>query len=140
MLSEQNGSKGLKEIRNSKILIDSDIIIDHLRGIGNFEDLVSDSAKNICHVSVITIAEIYSLLYFNEYEIFDRLVSYLKVISVDTIIAKLAGSYRMNYYKSHQLTIPDAIIAASSKVNNALLITKNLKHFPMKDIEKIRPY
>ena len=140
MLSGQNGSKGLKEIRNSKILIDTDIIIDHLRGIGNFEDLVSDSAKNICHISVITIAEIYSLLYFNEYEIVDRLVSHLKVVSVDTIIAKLAGNYRMNYYKSHQLTIPDAIIAASSKINNVLLITKNLKHFPMEDIEKIRPY
>ena len=50
------------------------------------------------------------------------------------------NSYRMNYYKSQQLTIPDAIIAASSKINNALLLTKNLKHFPMEDIEKIRPY
>jgi len=116
MLSGQNGSKGLKEIRNSKILIDTDIIIDHLRGIGNFEDLVSDSAKNICHISVITIAEIYSLLYFNEYEIVGRLVSHLKVVSVD------------------------AIIAASSKINNTLLITKNLKHYPMENIEKIRPY
>jgi len=46
----------------------------------------------------------------------------------------------MNYYKSHQLTIPDAIIAASSKINNTLLITKNLKHYPMENIEKIRPY
>jgi predicted nucleic acid-binding protein len=140
MSSGLNGIKELKEIKNSKILIDTDIIIDHLRGIGNFEDLVSDSAKNTCHISVITVAEIYSLLYSKEYELVDRLFLHLKAISVDTVIAKLAGNYRMNYYKSHQLTIPDAIIAASSKINNTLLITKNLKHFPMEDIEKMRPY
>ncbi len=128
------------EIKNSKILIDTDIIIDHLRGTGNFKDLVSDSTNNTCYISVISIAEIYSLLYFKEYEIVDRLILYLKVINVDEIIAKLAGSYRMAYYKSHGLTIPDAIIAASTNLNNAVLVTKNIKHFPMEDIKSIRPY
>jgi len=35
---------------------------------------------------------------------------------------------------------PDAIIAASAKIINTALVTKNLKHFPMEDIVKIRPY
>jgi len=33
------------------------LIIDYLRGIDNFEDLVRNSAENICYISVITIAE-----------------------------------------------------------------------------------
>jgi predicted nucleic acid-binding protein len=130
----------LKEIKNSKLLLDSDIIIDHLRDIGNFDDLVNDSANNICYISVISIAEIYSLLYFNEYEIVERLISELKIANVDSIIARLAGSYRMNFFKSHSLTIPDAIISATAKITNAILVTKNLKHFPMDDVEKIKPY
>jgi predicted nucleic acid-binding protein len=130
----------LKEIKNSKLLLDSDIIIDHLRDIGNFDNLVNDSDNNICYISVISIAEIYSLLYFNEYEIVERLISELKIANVDSIIARLAGSYRMNFFKSHSLTIPDAIIAATAKITNAILVTKNLKHFPMDDVEKIKPY
>ncbi|MCL4377808.1 MAG: type II toxin-antitoxin system VapC family toxin [Actinobacteria bacterium] len=135
----------MEEIRNSKLsnsrlLIDSDVIIDHLRDIGNFNDLINGSAKNICYVSVISLAEIYSILYFNEYEIVERLFLQLRTINVDSIIARLAGSYRMNFFKSHSLTIPDAIIAATAKINNTILITRNLKHFPMDDIEKIRPY
>ena len=64
----------------------------------------------------------------------------MEIINVDPIIAKLAGSYRIEYLKSHQLSIPDAIIAASAKIKGAILITKNLKHFPMEDIDKKRPY
>ena len=130
----------MKEIINSKLLLDSDIIIDHLRDIGNFGDLVSDSTNNTCYVSVISITEIYSLLFFNEYETVERLISELKIANVDSIIARMAGSYRMNFFKSHSLTIPDAIIAATAKITNTVLVTKNLKHFPMDDIEKIRPY
>ncbi|AYO30065.1 hypothetical protein D2962_05070 [Biomaibacter acetigenes] len=44
------------------------------------------------------------------------------------------------YRKSHALTIPDAIIAASAKYKNATLITLNIKHFPMKEIDIVRPY
>jgi len=130
----------LKEIKNSRLLIDSDIIIDHLRGTGNLEELIKDSAKNSCFISVISIAEIYSLLYANEFEIVNALISQLKIFNVDLVIAKLAGTYRMNFSKSYLLTIPDAIIAATAKIHNTILVTKNLKHFPMEDIEKIKPY
>ena len=130
----------MKEIKNSRLLIDSDIIIDHLRGTGNLEELIQDSAENSCFISVISIAEIYSLLYVNEYEIVNALTSQLKIFNVDSIIAKLAGAYRMNFSKSYFLTIPDAIIAATAKIHNTVLVTKNLKHFPMDDIEKIKPY
>ena len=56
------------------------------------------------------------------------------------IISKLAGNYRMIFYKSHSLKIPDAAMAAIAKFTNTILVTKNLKHFPMDDIQKIKPY
>ncbi|MBM3701137.1 MAG: type II toxin-antitoxin system VapC family toxin [Actinobacteria bacterium] len=57
-----------------------------------------------------------------------------------TFVAKTAKKYRMTIIKSHMLTVPDALIAATAKIKIAALITKNIRHFPMDDIIKIRPY
>ena len=130
----------MKEIKNSRILLDSDIIIDHLRGFKYLEDLTSNSSGNTSLISAVSIAEIYSILYFNEIERIEKLISTFKVVDIDSVIAKLAGKYRMIFYKSHNLLIPDALIAASAKISNAILVTKNIKHFPMADIDIIKPY
>jgi predicted nucleic acid-binding protein len=129
----------LEEITNNKILIDTDIIIDHLRGIGNFLDIIKDNTY-VSFIPAISVAEIYSFLYPHEYEIVEKLLGEMIVVNVDSNIAKFAGSYRMKYLKSHSLSIADALIASSAKFNNAALITKNVKHFPMEDIKKIKPY
>jgi len=50
-------------------------------------------------------------------------------MTVLDLIAKLAGKYKMIFYKSHNLSIPDALIAASAKISNAILVAKNIKHF-----------
>ena len=130
----------MKEIKNSRILLDSDIIIDHLRGFKYLEDLTSNSSRNTSLISAVSIAEIYSILYFNEIERIEKLISTFKVVDIDSVIAKLAGKYRMIFYKSHNLLIPDALIAASAKISNTILVTKNIKHFPMTDIDIIKPY
>ncbi len=130
----------MKEIINSRILIDTDIIIDHFRGNESFGLLVSNQSQNICYISVITIAEIYSLIYSHEFELVEKFVYQLQVLNVDAQIAKLAGAYRMSYHKSHALNIPDGLIAATAKINDLILVSKNIRHFPMDDIIKIRPY
>jgi predicted nucleic acid-binding protein len=130
----------VKEINNQRILIDTDILIDHLRGSKNIAAIISSSSGNTPFISVISIAEIYSFLFIQEYQIMDELLNMITVIDVDTLIAKTAGKYRMEYIKSYQLTVPDALIAATAKINRAALVTKNTRHFPMDDIIKIRPY
>lgn len=130
----------MTDIKNSNVLIDTDIIIDHLRGVGNFSTIIDDESNNKCHISVISMAEVYSNLFPNEYEVVEMLLSVLKIVNLDSIIAKLAGNYRMKFYRSHGLKLPDAIIAATAKITETILVTKNLKHFPMDDIQKIKPY
>ncbi len=128
------------EINNRRILIDTDILIDHLRGSKNISAIIGNSAGNTSFISVISLAEIYSFLFAQEYQLMDELLNMIIVIDVDTLIAKTAGKYRMEYIRSHQLTVPDALIAATAKINRAALVTKNTRHFPMDDITKIRPY
>jgi predicted nucleic acid-binding protein len=130
----------VKEINNQRILVDTDILIDHLRGSINISNLIDSSSGNTPFISVISIAEIYSFLFAQEYQAVDELINMMTVINIDSLIAKTAGKYRMTYIKSHMLTVPDALIAATAKINRAALITKNMRHFPMDDITKIRPY
>jgi len=130
----------VKEINNQRILIDTDILIDHLRGSKNIAAIINSSSGNTPFISVISLAEIYSFLFIQEYQIMDELLNMITIINVDDIIAKTAGKYRMEYIKSCHLTVPDALIAATAKINRAALVTKNTRHFPMDDIIKIRPY
>jgi predicted nucleic acid-binding protein len=42
--------------------------------------------------------------------------------------------------KACGILLPDALVAASAKQNDAVLVTLNGKHYPMKDIEVMVPY
>ncbi|MBA7508908.1 Ribonuclease VapC10 [subsurface metagenome] len=130
----------MTDIKDSKILIDTDIIIDYFRGIGNLGKIIDNSSNNKCYISVISIAEIYSNIFSQEYDMVERFLTLLEIVNVDKVISKLAGIYRMEFYKSHFLGIPDSLIAASVKVTDTFLITRNIKHFPMNDIQIIKPY
>jgi predicted nucleic acid-binding protein len=83
------------------LLIDSDILIEHLR-------------KEQC-----------ALDYIQQ--------------GIDAI-ADEAGEYMMKFHKSHALSIGDAVIAATAKEMRMTLLTRNIKHYPMKDIEIVKPY
>ena len=54
-------------------------------------------------------------------------------------IAELAGSMMRRFHKSHNIDIPDAIIAATAEHHGLRLATLNIKHFPMFPKLK-RPY
>lgn len=42
--------------------------------------------------------------------------------------------------QSYALNIADAIIASTAREMALKLVTRNIKHYPVKDIEVIRPY
>ena len=64
----------------------------------------------------------------------------LTSVDVDLAIADGAGEYLRKFHKSHALSIGDAVIAATAKEMGVKLVTRNIKHYPMKDIEIIKPY
>lgn len=70
-----------------------------------------------------------------EREITGKLLNSLMVIDVDRKIAVLAEDY-LRTIKSHHLELDDCLIAATCVTNNATLITCNIKHYPVKGLEK----
>jgi predicted nucleic acid-binding protein len=113
------------------ILVDTDIVIDFLRGNKQALSYFKSETKSICF-SAITVAEIYAGIKGKKEEAeVERLFSIFPVISATHEIAREAGKFVSAYRPSHSVEIPDAIIAATCLLSGAELSTCNVKHYPM---------
>ncbi len=113
------------------ILIDTDVMVDFLRGHPKAVAIVQTSSNRII-LSSIVVAELYAGVRGNdELNTLDNLISLFRVIPVSPILAKSGGLYKRDYAKSHGIGLADAIIAATADSENADLKTLNTKHYPM---------
>ena len=116
------------------VLIDSDIVIEVLRGrdqaILAEWGVVAGSSSPIL-VSPITFAEVGAGARGSEAQTISQFFALLTCVAIDQEIGQLAGEYLRRYSKSHNLKIADALIAASATQNQATLWTRNRKHYPM---------
>lgn len=113
------------------ILLDTDVLVDFLRGHPKAVVFVNAHSDRII-LSSIVIAELYAgVKRDNEQAALDNFVSLFHVVSVSADIAKIGGLYKRDYERSHGLGLADAIIAATAEVENAELKTLNIKHYPM---------
>ncbi|MDP1991858.1 MAG: type II toxin-antitoxin system VapC family toxin [Syntrophales bacterium] len=124
------------------LLIDSDILIDHLRKEQSALDYIRQKidAGSPLFISVISRIEILSGARKGEDETIQSLFDILTSVNVDLAIADEAGEYLRKFRKSHALSIGDAVIAATAKEMGMNLVTRNIKHYPMRDVEIVKPY
>jgi predicted nucleic acid-binding protein len=124
------------------LLIDTDVLIDHLRKEKQALRFLAAELEisSLIFVSVISRVEIFAGIRKGEDAIVNSLFEILTPVNVDISIADRAGEYHRKYSRSHSISIGDALIAATSKEMSLTLITRNVKHYPMKDIKIIKPY
>lgn len=124
------------------LLIDSDILIDHLRKEKKALDFLDAEIEkgSLLFLSVISRAEIYAGIRNGEEEAVNSLFEIIAPVNIDTAIADKAGEYLRKFSKSHALNIGDAVIAATTSEMKLSLATRNVKHYPMKNIEVLKPY
>lgn len=120
-------------LNTSNFLIDTNIIIDYLRGrtqsITFFKTLQSQA--NLL-TSTITVTELYAgVKTQKEEKLLNNFLQNYHIIDVDHAIARKGGLIKKRYGPSHGIGIADAVIAATALEQDAKLITLNLKHFPM---------
>ncbi len=110
-----------------KYLIDSNILIDHFRGIENATEFIIKNYNDIC-ISPITYAEVMTG-FSNEYIFIAK--SYLNIfpfITIEPQDASLAAEMR----RLHKIKLPDAFQAALSQNRKLFLVTRNTKDFSSK--------
>jgi len=119
------------------VLLDTDVLIDFLRGNPKAIALVNKYSDRII-LSTIVVTELYAGVKGKpELIVLDNLIAVFDLIAVTPKIARTAGLYKRDYYKSHGLSIADAIIAASCELEKLELKTLNVKHYPM--IKNLKP-
>ncbi len=119
------------------VLIDTDIIINFLRGKEKAKQfLLSLVDEAVICCSVISVAEIFAGMKEKEKPATTELIDSLHVIDINREIAEKAGEYK-RFEKRQSLELDYCFVAAAAFHENAVLATGNAKHYPMTDIEKV---
>lgn len=118
------------------MLVDTDVLIDFLRGEGKacalLEKQKSRTVLKDLAVSAISVAELYAGVRDEaELAILDDFVGLFRVIPVTKEVARIGGLHRRDFKGSHGVGVADAIIAAAAESEGAELLTLNVRHFPM---------
>jgi len=113
------------------ILVDTDVLVDFLRGYSKAVTFINRHSARII-LSSIVVAELYAGVKGDAEEAaLDSFVSFFPVAPVTSKIARAGGLYKQNYGKSHGIGLADAILAATAEAGNAELKTLNVKQYPM---------
>lgn len=116
------------------VLVDTSVLIDHLRGSSGAREalrVVVDRSERLA-ASVLTKVEVLAGMRASEERPTRRLFDILDWLPVDDAIADHAGRLANHYCRSHPGVDPvDFVIAATAMELDAVLWTRNVKHFPM---------
>jgi predicted nucleic acid-binding protein len=125
----------------TKVLIDTDILIDYLRDHEDGVRYLEDEKREL-YTSAINVAELYTgVKNDNEMIAIKEFLTVFKIVIITKEIAESAGLIRNKYYKSHNIGLADAIIAACANSIDSVFVTLNKKHFPMfKSDQILTPY
>ena len=113
------------------ILVDTDVLIDFLRGRKKAIEFIEKFSPHII-LSPIVVAELYAgVKGDNELAALDDFISLFRIAPITSEIAKAGGLYKRDFGKSHGVGLADAILAATADKEKADLKTLNVKHYPM---------
>lgn len=116
------------------ILVDTSIIVDHLRDDRRAVDLLTGLAgrEERLWAATPTRTEIIAGLRSHELAPMQTLFSVMSWVDITTEIADAAGELARRYHASHRgIDTVDYLIAAAAQSVDATLLTLNVRHFPM---------
>lgn len=119
-------------------MLDTNILIDHLRGDPKVTILLHDIqvGRIVASISVITESELLSASSLTPRQLRDiaDLLNILPKLAVTSHVAQIAARFRRLYH----IDLADALIAATAYLANATLVTRNLKHF--RSVKELRTH
>jgi predicted nucleic acid-binding protein len=122
----------------SRFLLDSDVIIWHLRGRKEVTEVLRDLQRfGLPACSALSVLEIQlGVKKGEEEEKTDRFLKSLRIFDVDMeTVNKAAQLIRRSKAKGITLDLPDSIIAATCILHDLILVTHNTKHYPLSEIK-----
>jgi predicted nucleic acid-binding protein len=120
-----------------RFLLDSDIIIWHLRGREEVTAMLRDLQRfGVPGCSALSVLEVQLGVKKGEEEKTNYFFEYLKVFDVNRGVASKAAQLIREYKgKGVTLDIPDAVIASTCILHDLILVTFNRKDYPIGELE-----
>jgi len=117
-------------MENVKILCDTDVIIEYLKGNKITKEIFDKLEKSTIALSAITLMELYyGSLNKRELNKIKKALSEFNILPLNGEITEIAINLIEKYSKSHGLKIPDALIASTAIYYDLSLWTYNIKDF-----------
>ena len=129
--------EALKRVGLEKmILLDTNILIEVLKNSRKIVKFLNSLDGDFA-ISSVTMMELYYGA-FNKAEVsmLERFFAHFAIVHIDEEISQIATNLIKTYAKSHNLTIPDSLIAATAIKQECYLFTLNKKDF--RYIEKLK--
>lgn len=101
------------------VLVDSDVLVDHLRGARS----ISASVPDHWQYSIVSRCELFAGT--DRAQVVRALLCQGRERGVTSDVAERAGRIR----RITGISTPDALIAATALVSDLVLVTRNVKHF-----------
>ena len=118
------------------VLLDTNILIEVLKGNQATVQMVESFSHTA--ISAITVMELYyGALNKTELKQLEKFVALFKVVHLDEQISMKSEYLIKTFAKSHNLDIPDSLIASTALVKGYKLFTYNIKDFRFIDHLKL---
>jgi predicted nucleic acid-binding protein len=117
-----------------RLVLDSSVVIDQLRNHPGATGLIEDRVRAGDQLwgVVITRAEVLAGMWPSEREPTMRLLDVMRWLDIDVDLADEAGALARQFRRSHPgLQLDDCLIAAGVRRLGGVLLTQNVRHFPM---------
>jgi len=122
-----------------KIILDTNILIEILKGNDRIVSFLDEF--EIFYISSVTKMELfYGAFNKKELEELNKFMESFYIIEINEHISIKATNLIFKYAKSHNLKIPDALIASTALEYNLPLFTLNLKDFRYIDGINLIPF
>lgn len=118
-----------------KFLLDSDVIIEFLRGKPQTISLINKLKDEEIGCSVLTLIEVKRGLFGKQEKVAEHLFRAMKIYPVTEKIGDIAVEFIKEWRKRGKtLQLIDTTIAATSVLNDLTLVTYNKRDYPMKEL------
>jgi predicted nucleic acid-binding protein len=139
-VGEEDAPHGVARL--SLYLLDTTVLIAHLRGDVATTELLLDllAANHSFGTSCVNVAEVERGVRPRERQAVTALLSRLRFLETTREAAVRAGRYQAEFEKrGRTIHTADALIAGTARVHGAILLTGDVRDYPMRDIRVKSP-
>lgn len=124
-----------KEAQTKDFLVESDVIIDFLKGVEGAKSALERAADSgVLRVSAVSAAEVMAASSRSSQEATGSLLGSFGVVPVDKEVALLAGLLLSDGARD-EFELGDCIVAAACSKLGAVLVTRGKRRYPEIDLE-----